>query len=136
MDGGFFQVPNSLIKAHGKQIGPLGIAVYSAILMHDYGNDRCWPSQSTIAEHLGCDRKTVNRTISKLVDAGLLELDPRFTDKGQTSNRYRPKLVVSPAAPPKPGRRSKMGEPSPPSAPPKTIGYGTVPVAKDEDFPF
>ena len=142
MADGFFQVPNSLIQTHGKQIGAMGIAVYSAILLHDYGNDRCWPSQATIAGYLDCDRKTVNRTIRKLVDAGLLELDPRFNDKGQTSNRYRPKLVVQgkPVADrvvsPLPRKRSAATAepPQPPTG--ATIGYNTVKPPADEEYPF
>jgi len=126
---GFYQVPNALLHEYGPQIGAYGIAVYSAILLHDFGNDRCYPSQTTIANYLGCDRKTVNRTIQKLVDLGLLELDHRGNDARQTSNRYRPKLTVSP-------KPTKV-EAAPQRKEARTIGFGTVKKASDgDDYPF
>ncbi len=95
-DTGFFQVPNAFIQQYGAQVGLAGCAVYSALLMHDFGNDQCWPSQGHIADLFGCDRKTVNRTVAKLVEAGLVEVVTRKNDQGQTSNLYRLKLKVAP----------------------------------------
>jgi DNA-binding transcriptional MocR family regulator len=124
---GFYQVPNTLLQEYGSQIGAYGIAVYNAILLHDFGNDRCYPSQTTIAQYLNCDRKTVNRAIRKLVELGLLEVDHRGNDTGQTSNRYRPKLVVS--------SKPQKVEAAPLRKGAGTIGFGTVKKANDSDDP-
>jgi len=107
-DTGFYQAPNSLVKQYGKIIGPYGIAVYSALLAYDYGNDQCYPSQQRIADEINCALGTVNRTIAKLVDAKLVEVVHRKGDKGQTSNLYRPLLKVAATQQPKP----KKGKPT------------------------
>ena len=100
-DTGFYQTPNRFLLEHGNLMGPYGIAVYSALLLHDFGNDRCYPSQQRIADLTGCALSTVNRTIAKLVQAGLVKVEHRMNEQGQTSNLYRPALVVGATQPKK-----------------------------------
>lgn len=57
------------------QIGLLGLGVYHALSNYADNVTRiCWPRQSTIANFLGISRKSVNRGIARLVDAGLIEI--------------------------------------------------------------
>ncbi len=59
------------------------------ILSSHVGDDAtCWPSQSSIAERLGCDVRSVQRHIRALVDHGLIVVTIRSTRRGR-SNVYK-----------------------------------------------
>ena len=65
-------------------------AVYA--LLATYADDtsrECHPRQQTLAEQLGCSIDTVQRKLTELIDAGLVEVHPRFRgDGGQSHNDY------------------------------------------------
>lgn len=48
----------------------------------------CWPSHKFLADKARCSVMTVRRAIERLVDSGLLEIEPRFKGREQTSNLY------------------------------------------------
>jgi DNA-binding transcriptional ArsR family regulator len=54
------------------------------------GMDAIFPGIKTVAEELGISRRTVEHALSRLKEAGAVEVINRFRDDGsQTSNEYR-----------------------------------------------
>ena len=56
----------------------------------DNANDEgvCWPSYQHIADHAECDRRTVMRHVKKLQEDGLLWVEYRKGEKGNSSNKF------------------------------------------------
>ena len=83
--GGFQMVPDLLLK---KQV-ELGLSatdmlVLLNITMHWwYAEQRPFPRVSTVAERMGVDPRTVQRSMRKLVDLGLLDKVTEVTDEGE-----------------------------------------------------
>lgn len=57
-------------------VGPVEIAVLTALAVHADRSGICWPSQATIAALTKLDRSTVNRVIGRLVGMGFVEKSP------------------------------------------------------------
>ncbi|GAI28292.1 unnamed protein product, partial [marine sediment metagenome] len=49
-----------------------GIVVYSMLTTYVNGEDKCWPSISTLTKNLPIDRSTVINGIKELIDAGII----------------------------------------------------------------
>ena len=73
-----FHVDNAILKRYGRELGPCGIAVYCALVMHaDRDTQTCWPSHQTIADETGMSRMQVFREIKKLACLGLISIQKR-----------------------------------------------------------
>ncbi|OLO05257.1 helix-turn-helix domain-containing protein [Salinicola socius] len=62
------------------------------MLLADYANEQhvCWPGLSTMAEEMGCSKRSVQRAIDLLEERGLVVVESRQDKTGrQQSNRYR-----------------------------------------------
>lgn len=120
------------------EIGATAYAVYSVVAMHADRDGRCWPSIGRIAAIAGVGRRTVQRAIERLVDAGLIEVERRRTAAGGCrSNLYRvcpPRAPVSPVTPP--GVTSDTGEVSPATPPGVTDDTGEVSLVSQEPDPI
>lgn len=75
---------------------PTSFRVLAALCIHTNGHGICWPSQITIALHLGVSKITVMRNIKKLIAAGYVrKLEPKkypwgIIQKGKRpTNRYQ-----------------------------------------------
>jgi len=65
------------------------VLVYATIARYaDRATGEAWPSRSTVARMARCDIKTVDRSVSRLVDSGMLEKKRRKTVTGDDSNLY------------------------------------------------
>jgi len=51
--------------------------VLNALANHADENGRCWPSVATLALYTGCDERTAQRALGRLVTLGLVEREPR-----------------------------------------------------------
>jgi DNA-binding MarR family transcriptional regulator len=95
----FFSIDNDIIKIHGKVIGALGVAIYTALAC--YANRKtgeCWPAIGRLARDLDLARSTVKVYLRKLEAVGLITITERRDTAGDpTSNRYT-LLDPSPAA--------------------------------------
>ena len=86
----FFLIHSDIFDKWGKRLGPNGIAVYLCLIRHS-GNydDKCLPFIKTIADECGISRKTVMRTLKRISELGLIEIQPRKSEHGgDTSNLY------------------------------------------------
>jgi hypothetical protein len=65
------------------------VLVYATIARYaDVTTGVAWPSRATVAAQARCDIKTVDRCVTRLVQAGFLEKHKRSTPKGDESNVY------------------------------------------------
>lgn len=67
------------------------LALYVAIKKHyNFDSGTAWPSHKRLSLMIGVSQRTVIRYTQKLVELGVLEVEPRFDERGQqTSNVYR-----------------------------------------------
>jgi len=65
------------------------VLVYATIARYaDRNTGEAWPSRATVARMARCDIKTVDRSVARLVESGLLEKQRRKTVLGDESNLY------------------------------------------------
>jgi biotin operon repressor len=71
--GGYSQVAHAVILTYGAKLGAYGLATYLALKAHaNSQTGQCNPSQSRIAELLGCSRQRVNEALRALRELGLI----------------------------------------------------------------
>lgn len=71
--GGRFIVDDVVLNGYGKALGPYGIAVYITLCRHaNMQNQKCWPSQKTIADKTGMSVRQVKNMIDKCEKLGLI----------------------------------------------------------------
>ena len=58
------------------------LAVLAALATFANRQGRCWPSQATLAAKLKRSRAWVNKTLARLVDAGLVDARDRWSENG------------------------------------------------------
>lgn len=65
--GGRFIVDDVVLNGYGKVLGPYGIAAYVALCRHaNMSDQKCWPSQATIASETGMSVPQVKRELDKI----------------------------------------------------------------------
>lgn len=80
-----------LVRAHGEELGPYGVAVYVALasFADTETQSQSNPSISTVAEMLGCSTTKVREGIRSLYRLGWIDYQERFRDDGsQTSHVF------------------------------------------------
>jgi len=77
--GGFTQVPNCIIRAGNLSAGAK--LSYAALLSYAWQNDYCFPGQQTLADDIGCSRRSVVTFIKELQDRGLLTVKRQGLNK-------------------------------------------------------
>jgi hypothetical protein len=86
---GYFTVDNVLLDIYGKQLGPHGIAVYTALARFANHDQECWPTYHTITERTGVSRSQIIREIEKMESLKILSITRRVGDNRQrTSHIY------------------------------------------------
>jgi biotin operon repressor len=76
-DGNWYWVNKALLRDHAKDIGALGVAVYSCLASFVDANQTCYPTQDQIGEILGYSRPSINKAIKLLEQRGLITVDKR-----------------------------------------------------------
>lgn len=76
-DGSWYWVSKSLLRDYAKDIGALGIAVYSCLASFVDSRQTCFPTQEQIGEILGYSRASVNKAIRLLEIHGLIVVSKR-----------------------------------------------------------
>ena len=75
-DGNFHWANNAILDGYGRLLGPDALAVYYALCRFaNNRTQRCWPSQSTIANRTGMTRRTVRKALRKLEGFCLVEIE-------------------------------------------------------------
>lgn len=80
-----FQVDDEFLNGYAKIIGPVGISVYVALCRYSNKEQKCWPSQKTIAHEIGVSEPTVIEYLKVLEFLNII----RIKRVGKTcTNRY------------------------------------------------
>lgn len=79
---------NELIREHGSELGPYGIATYMALASFSGKDESARPSIRTIAETIGASKSSVKRSIDDLVSLGWIKVQHRKDGKKNKSNIY------------------------------------------------
>jgi helix-turn-helix protein len=89
-ENNFFILDDELIEEYGKDIGPLGVAIYAVLVKFANRSDNsCYPSYKTIADRLGISKSTAVKGVQLLIDKGLISYQRREDDEqGHVSNLY------------------------------------------------
>lgn len=92
---------HEIIDVYAARIGPMGLAVYMALLRFCGHNQTCYPSSDTLERKLGLSHQSIWRAIQKLVEAKLISVERRLSGpKGRASNIY---IIQRPWCPPSTG---------------------------------
>lgn len=81
----------SLVREHGPEIGPYGIATYDALSIMGGESGVCCPAIRTIATMIGASETAVKDSLKKLAELGYISIEPRYKDGNpmeRTSNQY------------------------------------------------
>lgn len=90
----WFWIERAVYDRFGHQIGPVGLAVYGAIAYHTNERRECFPSHEALARLIGRSARHVQRTITDLIDLGLVvcsEAAPRG-GRGIVNTYYLPPI--------------------------------------------
>ena len=87
---GWFRIDHALLEEYGKDMGPYGIAVYTALAHHVNAQRSCWPSYARLAKLTGMSRVKVITTIEQLEQLGVIRKETRKVEgmDEHTTNRY------------------------------------------------
>lgn len=103
-------IPEDLL--YDPDITPLAVRVYGVLIRHGIDPESCYPSHGRIAERLGVSRRSIQRPIRELEEAGWIERRQRFDASGaRISDGYHLRDVPDPTAlknahPPRAGART------------------------------
>jgi hypothetical protein len=101
---GYFTVDNVLLDVYGQQLGPHGIAVYTALARFANSDQECWPTYRAITQRTGVSRRQIIREIQKMEDLNIISVTRRLDEKGQrTSHLYTLLEIASGSAVQTPG---------------------------------
>jgi DNA-binding transcriptional MocR family regulator len=95
-DGQWYWAPRIVIQEMSKDLGFLALAVYHFLASMVDSKQTCFPSQTRMAEALGCSRTSVTRAV-KILEAQKLI---RVIREGNSPNRYQLLKVGSQSAQP------------------------------------
>jgi len=74
-NGGWYWINRHIIKKYGRLLGASGLAVYNVLASYANSNSQtCYPTQKSVADHLGISVRTVNRKIRLLRDFKLIKI--------------------------------------------------------------
>lgn len=92
----FYTIQNEVLDHFGHIIGPNGIAVYNALCRFASREGTSFPSLHKIATLTGMSRPTVVKYLKVLKEHGLIDIETRKTDVGDSdSNWYTIKNISS-----------------------------------------
>jgi len=73
---GWFWLDNDYLNGYAKVFGPVGTSVYLSICRHvDTKTQKCFPSQSFIAQELGISDRTVRKYLQLFIKHSLMEVE-------------------------------------------------------------
>ena len=73
-NGGWFWINKKVLQLFSRSLKASGLAVYNALASYaNFKNQTCFPTQRSIARHLGLSVRTVNRKIRLLKDFKLIK---------------------------------------------------------------
>lgn len=71
--GDWFWISKALLDEYGKQIKPIGIAIYNCLAEYANQEGYCFPCHQTIADKIGSSVSSVQRGVRKLIKLGIIK---------------------------------------------------------------
>lgn len=71
---------------YGEELPHRAITVYMYLKERSDRNSQCFPAMNTIAEELNLSKRTVQRAVVDLINAGYLKTEQRWRPKGGRSS--------------------------------------------------
>lgn len=92
-------IPEAVL--YDKRLSDKAVRVYGCLLRHGLTPDSCYPSHGRIAGLIGCAKRSVQRPLVELEEAGWVARTARFDESGQrVSDGYHVRTEGSLSAPP------------------------------------
>jgi hypothetical protein len=140
----FSRSVSTFLKFHAKKVGPVASMIWMALRQHeDWDTRECDPGPSlvTIARMIGVSVSSVQRHMHRLVKAGLLVMEPRWSPKGDQTSYYFRILNPDPEAV---ARRlqemaAEQGQEGDSNLQPSSLQVATTPglnLLYEQDFPL
>lgn len=87
---GWFSVDNYFIDEYAREFSASAVAIYFVLCRYsDNKTKECFPEMRTIAQKVGCNKKTVVRSVAELEKFGIISIEKRRKEDGhQGSNIY------------------------------------------------
>ena len=70
--GDWFWISKILLDEYGKQIKPIGIAIYNCLAEYANQEGYCFPCHQTIADKIGSSVSSVQRGVRRLIKLGII----------------------------------------------------------------
>jgi hypothetical protein len=98
---GWFWLHDRIIDTYGRELGPIGIAVYACLARHADKAGESFPAKNTIATEIGASKRAVDTAIARLAHFKLITITKRKANPGDfDSNIYTllnpPRFIVKP----------------------------------------
>jgi hypothetical protein len=98
---GWFWLHDRIIDTYGRELGPIGIAVYACLARHADKAGESFPAKITIATEIGASKRAVDTAIARLAHFKLITVTKRKATPGDfDSNIYTllnpPRFIVQP----------------------------------------
>jgi len=76
-NGNWYWIHKAVIQKYTPKVGAIGIAVYNLLASLADSHQTCFPSQKYIAQCLNYSRATINKTLKRLKENGLIRIEKR-----------------------------------------------------------
>jgi hypothetical protein len=85
----WFRLHDAIIDLYGRDLGPIGVALYAALARHANKEGTAYPSLSTLQGYFGLSRPAVIKYLKRLESLQLIAITLRYGHDGdRTSNLY------------------------------------------------
>jgi hypothetical protein len=74
---GWFWLHDRIIDTYGRELGPIGIAVYACLARHADKAGESFPAKNTIATEIGASKRAVDTAIARLAHFKLITVTKR-----------------------------------------------------------
>lgn len=72
---GWFYLDDEYFNGYAKVFGPIGTSVYLALCRYVDKDQKCFPSESTIAKQIGCGERSVREYLKRLEEWNIIEIE-------------------------------------------------------------
>jgi len=83
---GWFWLNNEYLNGYGKRLGAVGVSIYVDLCRHADNDQKCFPSEKTIAKELKITDRTVRKYIKLFEKYHLIEITKERSIKGKWLN--------------------------------------------------
>lgn len=123
--GNWFWLHNIIIDHYGPELGPYGIAVYTALCRYAGNEQQTWVNQRTLQVHTATSERKIRDVLRQLETLGLLVSEEQSDEHGRLANIYHLALppATADASPPASGAPAPASSAAPPGTERRTLQF-------------